>query len=148
MKLKILKFKTEDFEEYKSWYKDSDLNKELGPMDQEWLDYVLKEKDGREYSVFSGGKLVAVAGIKFPDSKHPYYFITSIAVKPSFKRQGIGSQVLQYLMKLHPLKSRQFWKAVINIRNIKARSFLEKNGWICKSEKPDEHGMITFELKQ
>jgi len=99
--LKLLKFKPEDFEEYKSWYKDVNLAKELGPMDKEWLNAVLKEKDGQEYSAFNKENLVAVVGIKFPNTEHPYYFITDIAVKPSLKNQGIGSQVLQKLIELH-----------------------------------------------
>ena len=142
----MLKFKPEDFEEYKSWYKDVNLAKELGPMDKEWLNAVLKEKDGQEYSAFNKENLVAVVGIKFPNTEHPYYFITDIAVKPSLKNQRIGSQVLQKLIELHTLKHVRSWQTVVNVRNVEAKLFLERNGWICKTEVPDEHGMITFEL--
>ena len=148
MKLKFQKFKAKDFKEYKSWFQDADLNRELGPMDQEWIDYTLKEKDGQTYGVFSKGKLVAVAEVKFPNPEHTYYVITSIAVKPSLRKKGIGSQVLQELVKLHSLKKNQYWKAFVNTKNKTAKLFLEKNAWICESEIPDEHGIITFELKQ
>lgn len=140
----FLKFKAEDFSEYKSWYKDAFLNRELGPINNKWLEHVLKETDGCEYSVFRGNELVAVVGIKYPTEKYPDYYLTDLAMKPDLRNQGIGSEVLNELMRLHPLKSRQSWKAVVNVRNIKAAGFFKKHGWTV-SNKPDEHEMLAMQ---
>lgn len=144
--LRFSTFTTKDFSEYKAWYEDAELNKRLGPMDDQWLDHVLHETDGCEYSVFRGKELVAVVGIKFPDPTHPAYYITDFAIKPHLRNQSIGSSVLRALIKLHKRKPGQSWKAFVDVRNSGAKSFFEKNGWICASETPDEHGMLTLEV--
>ena len=141
------KFKAEDFDEYKSWYKDALLNKELGPMDDKWLEHVLEEKDGCEYGVFRGKELIAVIGIKYPVEKYPDYYLTDFAIKPDLRYRGIGSEVLKELMRLRPLKSRQSWKAFINVRNAKAVAFSMKNGWSI-ADTPDKDGMLAIEYKR
>ena len=145
MTLSFAKFKATDFPEYRSWYDDPELNKHLGPpVDQEWLDYVIAETDGCQYSVFDDGELVAVVGIKFPDAVHPAYTVTDIAVKPQLRERGIGSQVIADLIELHKLKPGQLWAAFVSVNNPRARSFLEKRGWVCKCETPNEYGMLEF----
>jgi RimJ/RimL family protein N-acetyltransferase len=114
-------------------------------MDEEWLEHVLHETDGRQYSVFRGEELIAVIGIKFPTAQYPAYYITDFAMKPHLRSKGIGSEVLSELVRLHPLSMGQTWRAFVDIRNPRARAFFEKNEWICTSEKPDEHGMLTLE---
>ena len=143
MVLKFIEFTAADFPEYRSWYEDPELNKHLGPpIDQEWLDYVMAWSDGCEYSVFDVGELVAVVGIWFPTAEHPTYTISDLAVKPQLRGRGIGSQVLADLMTLHKLSSGQSWAAYVHVSNPRAKSFLEKHGWLCKCEVPDEHGML------
>ena len=117
MPLHFAKFRREDFLEYKSWYEDADLNTHLGPMDEEWLEYVMKETDGCQYSVFGDKELIAVVGIKFPNAQHPAYYITDFAMKPSLRSQGIGSELLTELTKRHPLIPGQTWKAFVHIQN-------------------------------
>lgn len=145
MNLTFEKFNPQHFPEYRSWFEDPDLNRNLGPaVDQEWLDSVMNESDGCQYSVFDGEALIAVVGIKFPDDEHPTYGITDIAVKPRLRGRGIGSQVLGHLMALHPPKPGESWVAFVDERNPRARAFLEKQGWICDSDQPDEHGMFKL----
>ena len=148
MKLKFSKFKNDDFSEYKSWYVDLELNKRLGPMNNMWLDHVMNATGGCQYSVFHNKKLIAVVGIIFPDAKHSSYYITDFALKPHLRNQGIGSEVLKEMMNSHPLKSGQSWKAFIDERNPKAKSFFEKNGWSCLSKTTDKHGMFTLEFSE
>ena len=147
MTLLFSKFTKKDFPEYKAWYEDAELNMRLGPMDDAWLEHVMNETDGCQYSVFHDKELVAVIGFKFPDSKHPAYFITDFAMKPNLRNKGIGSEILHELIKQHPLKPRQTWKAFVDIRNPRAKTFFEKNGWVCLSETPDKHGMLVLEFK-
>lgn len=144
--LRLSKFAEEDFPEYRSWYDDAELNLRLGPMDDEWLECVLNETDGRQYSVFEDEELVAVIGVTFPAADHPACFITDLAVKPSRRRHGIGSRVLAELMTLHRLEPGQTWNAVVDVKNAGARRFLEKNGWRCVTPTPDAHGMLALEI--
>lgn len=137
-------FKAEDFDEYKSWYADALLNKELGPMDDDWLKHVLHAKDGCEYSVFRGTELVAVIGIKYPVETYPDFYLTDFAIKPDLRYQGIGSQILSELMTLHPCKPGQVWKGFINARNTKAIVFFRKNGWNV-ADTPDKDGMLLMQ---
>ena len=148
MRLRFEIFKTDHFTEYRSWYEDSDLNKTLGPLDQEWLDCVLKQENGCQYSVFDESELVAVVGIDFPDSKHPIYFISDIAVKPSLRERGIGSQTIDDLIEMHKLKPGQSWVASVDEKNPRAKSFFEKKGWVAKSETPNQHGMLELRFSK
>ncbi|MBI2524268.1 GNAT family N-acetyltransferase [Candidatus Peregrinibacteria bacterium] len=145
MKLRFSKFTAEDFPEYKTWYEDPALNKSLGPMDDKWLDHVMHETRGQQYSVFLEKELVAVMGILLPDAEHPAYYITDFALKPSLRNQGIGSEVLEELRKLYTLKPGETWRTFIDERNPRARAFFERNGWVCVSDTPDEHGMLLLE---
>ncbi|MBI3336260.1 GNAT family N-acetyltransferase [Candidatus Peregrinibacteria bacterium] len=144
MNLQFSTFRVEDFPEYKSWYDDAELNKRLGPMDDEWLSHIMSERDGCEYSIFRDRELVAVTGLTFPTIEHPYYIVTDLAIKPHLRDQGIGSAILHELMRLHALQPGQSWKVFVDIKNPKAKLFFEKNGWICESETPDKHGMLTL----
>ena len=123
VKLDFQIFKKEDYPEYYSWFHDSDLNKQLGPLkkeNEEWLQYVLDEQAGlteyrgRTYSVFLKKKLVSVIGIIFPDEENLAYVITSIAVKPQLRNKGIGRKVLKDIIQLHPLKGKQYWIAHVD----------------------------------
>jgi len=114
-------------------------------MDEEWLEAVLTEIDGCQYSVFDVKQLVAVVGIKFPSEKYPAYYITDVAVHPQLRGEGIGKAVLRQLERLHPLVKDQTWRAWVATDNPKAKHFFEKNGWQQKG-RPDEHGMYLMEL--
>ncbi len=144
-----------DFPEYLSWFKDSDINKQLGPLkkDDEWFTYVLNEQKGLTeyagctYSVFQNKKLVSVFGIAFPDKEEPTYTITSIAVKPFLRSKGIGKRILKKVMELHPLKKGEYWQAFVSVTNPKAELFFENNGWRCVSKSPEKNDMYIYEYK-
>lgn len=42
MDLELMQFTNEHFAEYASWFADPDLNRQLGPMDDAWLELVLR----------------------------------------------------------------------------------------------------------
>ncbi len=146
--IELLKFKKEDFPEYKSWYTDAELMKRLGPMDNEWLEYILNEIDGCQYSAFLEYELIGVVGVKFPTEQNLSYYITDFAIKPNRREEGIGSQVLCELLKEHSLKLGQTWKTFVDDSNTNAKAFFQKNGWKCASKEPDEHGMLLLEYSQ
>ncbi|PIR52225.1 hypothetical protein COU77_01755, partial [Candidatus Peregrinibacteria bacterium CG10_big_fil_rev_8_21_14_0_10_49_16] len=101
----------------------------------------LRETDGCQYSVFRDGELVAVVGIKYPTEKYRYYCITDVATKPSLRGQGIGSEVLKELISHPYLQKVHTWRSYVDKKNPKAKEFLERNGWMCIKDTPDEDGM-------
>lgn len=147
MNLTFSRFAAADFDEYTSRYDDTALNMHLGPMGKAWLESVLSQTNGIDYSIFLEGELVAVIGFMYPDAAHPFYFITDFAIKPHLRSRGIGSAVLRELLHLHPLKPSHYWRTVVDVNNPQAKSFFEKNGWACLTQASDEHGMLTLEWR-
>jgi ribosomal protein S18 acetylase RimI-like enzyme len=147
MGLVIAQFTKKDFPIYKDWFEDTELNTRLGPMDDDWLEYVMNQVDGCQYSVFDENKLVAVIGIILPDEKHPAYYITDFAIRPDLRGKGVGSEVLRSFLKQFPLKPGQTWKTFVDTRNPRAKTFFESNGWVCQSEFPDKDGMFELQFQ-
>ena len=153
--LEFRPFQKEDFPEYLNWFKDENLNQQLGPMeeDDEWLRHVLEEQQGLTihkgctYSVFQNNTLLSVIGIICPDENFNSYVITSFAVKPDSRSKGIGTKAINQLLKLHPLQDGESWKAYLNQSNPRARSFFEKNGWKCIYRPMDSDDMYLYEKK-
>lgn len=146
LELDFILFEKADFPEYLSWYKDPDLNKQLGPMEEndEWLS-TLDNEEGCTYSVFQHKKLVAVIGIVFPDTDYPHYCITNIAIKPTLRSKGIGKKVVEKIMQLHQPKKGQSWIAHVDEKNPRAKLFFENNGWKCTTLPAKNNGMFMFE---
>lgn len=149
-------FKKEDYPEYYRWFQDADLNSQLGPMKEkgeEWLTHVLAERAGLTkqagctYSLFSQTEMVAVVGILYPGEENRVYCITSIAVKPLLRGNGIGKKALKELMERHPHKEGQHWIAYVDMGNPKAKLFFERNGWKSTSELPDNSDMFLMEFR-
>ncbi len=61
--LVIRRFDSNCFAEYRSWFADEQLNRVLGPLDDEWLDCVLNEEPASQFVFHENEGMVAVAGI-------------------------------------------------------------------------------------
>lgn len=148
-KLDFKIFQKEDYSEYLEWFQDNELNRRLGPMeeDDEWLGYILNQKDRCTYSIFINKKLVGVIGIEFPKMEYSTYCITNIAVKPFLRGSGIGREILNKTIELHPLQDGQFWNTYIDKKNPKAKSFFESNGWKKVSKQSKNNEMILMEYR-
>jgi GNAT superfamily N-acetyltransferase len=143
----LRRFTKDDFAEYRSWYANGELDRHLGPApDQTWLDHVLSEVDGAQLSFLRDEELVAVVGVNFSNSSNPFYTITDLAVKPSLRGQGIGSDALTPTLKFFALETGESWQAFVDARNPGAKTFFEKLGWYGKEQVPDEHGMFRLAL--
>lgn len=134
-------FSSQHFKEYCSWFEDEALKKWLGPKpDDDWLEYVLKDPTGRQYSVFDGKRMLAVIGIVLPTEIHPYCVITDIAVRPKLRGKGTGKIAIHHLLRLH---SASIFKTFVDEKNIHAIAFFEHLNW-QKAETIDEDGMWAF----
>lgn len=127
--MQVRRFQAEDFPPYESWFVDPVLNAQLGPMDREWLEHVLNDAGGVQYSILRGDQLVAVVGICLPNPTHPYYFVTDLAVRPALRGSGIGRAVMTLVMSQAELQSSPLWRASVRPDNPGALAFLIKLGW-------------------
>ena len=126
--LKIEKFKSKYFKDYQTWSSDPEFNKRLGPIDQEWLGFILRDETGDQYAFTHSGELMAVVGVLLPTLEDNYYTITDISVAPHLRSKGIGTKALNLLMR-HYSRDTKTWKAFIEYNNLPAAQFFKKNGW-------------------
>ena len=146
MHLEFKRFQREYFAEYIAWFADPELNRHLGPMDQEWLEAVLAQPEsaGDTWAVFRDEEMVAVVETMFDPENNLPTVITAIATKPDRRRQGIGSTVLREIISLHNRQGRVDHVAYISIDNPVGRACAEKAGFVPIKSQPDERGFIEY----
>lgn len=143
-KIVTRQFQETDFLDYESWFVDAELNRQLGPIDREWLAYVLADSEGAEYSFLLNQELIAVAGVHYPTTEHNYYYITDIAVRPKLRRQGIGKRIIKQLQAQPMLQSVKNWRAGVATNNIAAAKLLESLGWRKLSQASDTDNLMVY----
>lgn len=144
MDLKFKKSDEKSFNTYKTWFTDKELNKQLGPMDDEtwekWQEYHKIEKS-EELAVYLNNELVGMVDISLPTKEHSIYCILALAIHPKKKRLGIGTTLLKYLLESGIFIDSKIWRAHVNPKNAPAITFFEKHGW---EDKGVENDMITY----
>ncbi len=126
--LQVRRFRAEDFPTYRVWYADAVLDRQLGPLDDEWLAHVLADTEGEQWVGVAAGVLVAVLGL-VPDAEHDTWVITDIAVDPARRGQGWGRRIVQAVLALPALPPRHRWRAFVAEDNPQAQGFFEALGW-------------------
>jgi ribosomal protein S18 acetylase RimI-like enzyme len=139
-------FSQAHYNEYLSWFDNPFIKKALGSIDEEWLNYILKDQSGKEYAFILNEKLVAVAGITYPNLTHPFYVLNNLAVNPGYQRKGIGQSVLQLLFQLHQLEATEYWAAYVHEGNGPAQDFFQSNGWKKAQHIMTKDKMIQYEI--
>jgi RimJ/RimL family protein N-acetyltransferase len=150
MNLDFKCFQREHYPEYAAWFADPELNHQLGPMDEEWLDSILSQPEsaGITWAVFRGDELVAVAEIVFDPQNQLPPGITAIATKPTLRRQGIATAALHHIITLHQNQGITEHLAYVSIHNPAGRRCLEKVGFVQATSQPNEHGYHEFRRQQ
>ena len=142
--MQIRFFHADDFPEYSSWFADPVLNKELGPLDTEWLEAIMSENPVSQFAVISGEELVAVVGVAVPEDDHWQYVITDVSVRPDLKGQGIGRVAIEMTTDQYSLTEDQRWTTYVGKKNQAAQDFFHKLSW-TSTGRPDESGMIEYQ---
>lgn len=141
MELRV--FSAGDWPWVQDWFRDPILDRELGPMDTDWLDAVLSERDGVQLVAIIQARPVALVGCVWGHQPDGLHGVTDVAVAPGMQRRGIGSRALDLVLEWPGHPPSRGWMAVVNPLNVVARSFLTKQGW--QEGAPQEGGMIRFE---
>jgi len=139
------KFRKSDFSAYQSWFSDPELNQQLGPIDKDWLDYILNDATGVQYCFTHFDALIAVVGISNPTIERQDYVVTDIAVRPDLRRQGLGRIILHLLPSMMKRGPAKLWRAYVNPDNRAAIQLFESSGWARMEKRMREDDMIIFE---
>ncbi len=138
----------DDWEWVRRWFEDETLNDELGPLDDEWLEYVLGETEGVELVIEAAhpatGKLapIALVGVVWgvsetdasaaeaseaaPETGHA---ITDLAIDPARRGFGLGRIAIDATMAWPDHPATDSWIAFVDQENDGARRFFEAIGW-------------------
>ncbi len=79
-------FEAADFATYRAWYADAELDEHLGPMDEDWLAFVLADQEGRQFSYLQDEMLAAVVGVRPIPNGTPGSSPTSPSIRPGDAR--------------------------------------------------------------
>lgn len=125
----IRQFTRDDWHWVQQWFEDETLNNELGPLDEEWLEYVLAEETGVQLVYCEAdGSPAALIGCAW-DSTGTEHGITDLAVNPSRRTRGVGRRAVDATLAWtgHPASER--WVAFVDPENAPAFSFFSALGW-------------------
>ncbi|MGO2139189.1 MAG: GNAT family N-acetyltransferase [Leucobacter sp.] len=142
-----------DWEWVQRWFEDETLDKELGPLDNEWLEHVLSETDGVELVIEAAHPATgqrapialvgvvwgvpetdaAVDGADAPDAPagatETGHAITDLAIDPERRGFGLGRIAIDATMAWGDHPATDSWIAFVDQENEGARLFFEAIGW-------------------
>lgn len=127
--MELRKIRAADWDWIQQWFLDEDLNRELGPLDQEWLDHVLSAADSIQLVAEQDKRPVALIGCVWGDGGDLPHAITDIAVDPALRGTGQAKAIVQAVLAWpgHPPARR--WVAFVFPENTRACHFFESLGW-------------------
>ncbi|WP_217895928.1 N-acetyltransferase [Leucobacter sp. 7(1)] len=113
------------------WFTDERLNAELGPLDVEWLEYVLADPGGVELVVTDPAAPqvpLALVGVVWATAEHPHT-ITDLAVSPALRGSGIGRRALAAVLSWDAHPPGGDWVSYVATDNPAADAFFRAVGW-------------------
>ncbi len=147
--LSVRAFAADDYSWLQVWYEDPVLDEELGPLDDEWLEYVLADETGEQLVVLTDGAPVAVVGIVWANGENAAHAVTDIAVDPARRGTGLGRTALDQVVAHVEREAPDGWVAFVDRENLAAFAFFSALGWehTAEPDPQDEDGMHTFALR-
>lgn len=134
--LRVRPMRAEDWGWIQEWFADPKLNAELGPLDEEWRDYVLGDESGVELVVSApaadgepaGEQPVALVGCVWETVDHPHT-VSDLAVDPARRGQGIGRRALATALTWAGHPGGETWVSFVDLGNPEAHAFFTALGW-------------------
>lgn len=126
------------------WFRDAELDCRLGPVDEEWLEHALADRDGVQLVLEDGdGRPVALVGCVW-DRSGVEHGITDLAVNPQLRGLGIGREAVTSTLAWAWHPAAKHWIAFVDVDNAAAFNFFSAIGW---SPEGVEDGMRRFSLE-
>ncbi|WP_424935664.1 MULTISPECIES: GNAT family N-acetyltransferase [Bacteria] len=122
------------------WYADPVLDRELGPLDEEWLEAVLAEHDGVQLVLEEDGEPAGLVGVVWGHDDLPHA-ITDIAVDPARRGEGLGRRVVQAVQRWKDVPDDRAREAYVDPDNLAAAAFFRAIGWAALGLQDQ---MLTF----
>jgi ribosomal protein S18 acetylase RimI-like enzyme len=142
--VQLREFTANDWQWVREWYQDAALDRELGPMGHDWLDYVLSRHDGVQLVAEDRDSPVALIGCAWAPTEIEAHVITDIAVAPQARGLGFGKMALELALSWPGHPPSKAWKAYVRLQNTPAILLFTKGGWEIRS---NSEGMREFEKR-
>lgn len=140
--MELREFSADDWPWVQEWFQDALLDRELGPIDVEWLNAVLAERHGVQLVATVETRPVVLIGCVWGTVQHPSHCVTDIAVDPNLRGQGLASKALHLVLAWPRHPPTVMWTAFVNPRNTAAQSLLKRTSW---RKVGVSNGMVQFE---
>ena len=150
MHFQFSRFQIEHYPEYASWFIDPELNRQLGPMDKNWLEAVLSEPEfvGVTWAVFRDNEMIAVVETVFDPENQACAAIPALATRPELSQQGIGTACLRLILSYHKHNGITEHVAYISVDNTAGQRCAKKAGFAPVTSTPNEQGYIELRHSQ
>lgn len=127
-----------DWQWISDWFTDETLDRELGPLDAEWLAYVLAETQGAQLVCLDhADEPVALIGCVW-DPEGEEHGITDLAVNPHRRGEGIGRSALAAALAWEEHPPARQWVAFVDLENEPAKRFFAAIGWTHEGRDDDD----------
>lgn len=125
----IREFTRDDWGWVQQWFEDATLNNELGPLDEEWLEYVLADETGAQlvYCEADGSPAALIGCVWDPAGIE--HGITDLAVHPRRRTSGVGRRAVDATLSWSGHPASEHWVAFVDPENTAAFSFFSTLGW-------------------
>ena len=127
--LSLRHFERNDWSWLKIWFQDAAINRELGPLDDEWLEHVLADRRGVQLVAEQDEQPVAIIGVTWGDEKDQRHGIRDLAVHPEKRRGGIGSKSVVAVLSWNGHPPTNKWIAFADLENLPPQRMLIAFGW-------------------
>jgi GNAT superfamily N-acetyltransferase len=112
----------------RAWFRDPELDRWLGPVDDDWCAHVEAETQGVQLVVELQGRPVALVGVEW-DPRGDRHAVTDVAVDPSRRRTGTGRTALDAALTWPGHPAATGWVAFVDPENTAALGFFGALGW-------------------
>jgi GNAT superfamily N-acetyltransferase len=118
-----------DWSWLEEWFRDPWLNRDLGPMDRDWLAHVLEDRGGVQLVAETGVGPAALIGVTWAERGRPYHVVTDLAVAPAQRRKGVGRASLTACLAWDGHPPTQHWRGYVARQNPAPAHLLATMGW-------------------
>lgn len=139
-----------DWEWIQRWFTDETIDRELGPLDEEWLEHVLAETDGVQLVIEDAHPAtgvpapIAIVGVVWGDADNGHG-ITDLAIDPARRGFGLGRTAIEATMSWPENPPTTSWIAFVDRENTAAHAFFTALHWTNEGlEGEGEEAMHRF----